>query len=76
MAMHEKHMMPGGKMMKGKMPAPMPPTAMKPMMKPADMKPTMGSQKPATNPALAKLPTQAKGYGVRGGMPPTKKGKK
>lgn len=59
MPMHKEHMMPGGKMMKGKMPAPMPPTA----------------KKPATNPALAKLPEQAKAYGVRGAKPPTK-GKK
>lgn len=60
MPMHEKHIMPGGKTMKGKMPAPMPPTRVK----------------PAVNPALAKLPGQAVAHGVRGTVPPTKKGKK
>lgn len=72
MAMHEKHMMPGGKVMKGKMPAPMPPTAMKPGVRPHEAP----AGKPAVNPALVKLPVQAKGYGVRGMVPPTKKGKK
>lgn len=49
-----------------------------PMMSksPMPMKPIPPtSQKPAVNPALAKLPSQAKGYGVRGTVPP-KKGKK
>ena len=60
-----KHMMPN-------MPSKMP---MKPMMGgPMMMRPT--SQNPAINPALARLPTQAKAYGVRGTKPPTfKKGK-
>jgi len=66
MAMHERHMMPGGKMMKGKMPATMPPPGMKPVI-PA---------KPAVNPVLAKLPPQAVAHGVRGTVPPKRGGKK
>ena len=54
-----------GKASNKMMAGPMPPTKM-PMANPAPAK---------TNPALAKLPTQAKAYGVRGTKPPTKRGK-
>lgn len=64
-----------GKMMKGKMPPEKMP--MKPMMggpmPPKVMPPT--AQKAAVNPALAKLPEQARAYGLKNMQPP-KKGKK
>ena len=67
MPTHGKHTMPGGHMMSNK--------EMK-EMSPANKTMPPTSKKPAANPALAKLPEQAKAYGVRGTKPPTaKKGK-
>jgi len=78
MPTHEKHMKGMGTMPK-KMPMMGEEMPMKAKEMPAKMPPTgmpMAGGKPAVNPALAKLPAQAKAYGVRKTVPPTKGGKK